>query len=111
MFIGLCPGQRYVAPLAASVVWASHQPVVNHNATTAAGAKNDSKYGAHVCPRAVMGFRKGEAVSIIGQPYRALHAPFKIEVEWAAIEPNRISVLNHPRRRRDRARNANANTI
>ena len=93
MFIALRPGKRHVAPFTSGVVRAGYQPAIDHNSAATTGSENDAKNRSHSRTCAIMGFGKGEAVGVIGDPHRHADAPFKIDVKRTAIEPNRVSVL------------------
>src|SRR5690606_17773080 len=68
---GAAPGQRVVPPFAGNAVGAAHQLAVEHQPAADAGAENHAENAARTGAGSIAGLGKGEAVGVVGQPYRA----------------------------------------
>lgn len=103
------PGQRVVPPLAGDSIRTAEQASVDHQPAADASTEDDSEHAACATPGTVAGFGQGEAVGIVGQPYRAFQAPLQIPLEVLANQADRVRVLYQSMVGGSGARDAHAN--
>ncbi len=109
-FVFIHPRQRIMAPLARVAVGPDMAHAAKRDAGAAAGADDNRKDRLRALRRAIDRLRHGKAVSIVGKPHLTRKPRAEVFIQRLTVQPRGVGVFNDARIRRERARNADADS-
>src|SRR5262249_36318941 len=108
LLLGLGPGQGVVPPFSGNGMRPASYLTVEDKPAAEAGPGDDAEDQRKAVAGPADGLGQGQAIGIIGKFYRPLQGIAQIPLEWLAVEPGRVGVVDQPRRRRDGAGDGHA---